>query len=79
MVNNQKYKEMKRTFPLIIIIIMLLLLAASCRGPKIITDTHYVHDTTYVHKTEYVTKHDSTIREKETTIKIGRASCRERV
>lgn len=56
---------MKRTFP---IIIMLLLFAASCRGPKVITDTHYVHDTTYVHQKEYVTKHDSTIREKETTI-----------
>lgn len=56
--------NMKRIIPFLLIIPLLL----SCRGPKVITDTHYVHDTTYVHKTEYVTKHDSTIREKETTI-----------
>ena len=53
---------------LLFAIIMASLVTTSCRTPKTIIDTRYVHDTTYVSRVDSVFKHDSIVREKETVV-----------
>lgn len=62
-------------------LIALALLCNSCRGPKVITDTRYIHDTAYVERVrvDSLVVRDSTyIRDKGDTLYIYRYHYRDR-
>lgn len=62
-------------------LIALALLCNSCRGPKVVTDTRYVHDTTFVEKVRVdslVVKDSTFIREKGDTLFIYKEHYRDR-